>query len=100
MAGEAALAVLRGLFDPSAEVTLALGGSVLQRGSHPALVDAVREVVRAEYAQVCFIVLDEHPLVGGLLRALDEVGVSSGPAICSRLTSELTARLGELDANT
>jgi len=72
-AGQAALAVLRGLFDPGEEVPLVLGGGVLQKGGNPALVETIRAEVMKEFPRVRFIVLEHHPLAGGVLMALDRI---------------------------
>jgi len=72
-AGEAALAVLRDLFKPSQKVTLVLGGSVLQKGSNPALVKAIEQTVIKEFPKLEMVRLKDPPVLGGVLRALDEL---------------------------
>ncbi|MFO8058565.1 MAG: BadF/BadG/BcrA/BcrD ATPase family protein [bacterium] len=72
-AAEAALAVMRGLFSPAEEVPLVLGGSVLQKGESPVLINTVKELVTEEFPKVRFQVLSDHPLLGGVLLALDRL---------------------------
>lgn len=96
-AGEAALAVLRKLFSSEREVVVALGGSVLQKGGHPALVNTARETVVREFPKVSWIVLSEPPLTGGILRALDGLGVKTDAALLSRVKRSLDDRLAALD---
>lgn len=91
--GEGALAVLRGLFSPEDEVPLVLGGSVLQRGGHPALVDAIKKMVKKEFPRVRLIVLNDHPLLGALLRGLDELGKKVRPEVIAKLRTELDRKL-------
>ncbi len=72
-AAEAALAVMKGLFKKEDEVPLVLGGSVLQKGENPLLTETVKERVTGEFPNVSFRVLDDHPLLGGVLLALDRL---------------------------
>lgn len=90
-AGEAALAVLRGLFSRSEVVPLVLGGSVLQKGGHPALVRAIRAKVKREFPRVKMVVLADPPVMGGIMRALDEAGIEVTDSMKRRLRKELAA---------
>ncbi len=95
-AGEAALAVMRRLFNKEESVVLALGGSVLQKGSHPALVEAIGETVAAEFPRVRLIALDCPPLLGGALKALDALSIKLDGEKRGRLQAELEKRIEEL----
>lgn len=89
-AADAALAVLRGLGFPSAdEVPVVLGGSVYQKGSNPALVEALREGVAREFPRVRLVVLKEPPILGALLRGFDELKLPAGPDLVGRLSHSL-----------
>ncbi len=97
-AAEAALAVMGALFSPGEPVTLALGGSVYQKGACPVLVDSVRNEVTAEFPHARMIVLSEHPLLGGLLRAGDELpGAPVGAEVSPTQRRELAAALKAID---
>ncbi|HUT52959.1 MAG TPA: BadF/BadG/BcrA/BcrD ATPase family protein [bacterium] len=76
-AGEAALAVLRGLFSPRQSVQLVLGGSVLQRGGNPALVRAIFKKVAREFPRARLTVLTDPPVLGAVLRAMDEARIKT-----------------------
>lgn len=96
-AGEAALAVMKKLFSPDDEVPLVLGGSVLQKGESPELVEAVKQTVSAEFPRVQMKVLADHPLLGGVLRAMDLAGSPPGPEVVARARAGLEARLAGVD---
>jgi len=87
---EAALAVLRALFSPDDNVPLVLGGSVLQKGSNPALVNTIRRNVRREFPKVSIVVLADPPVMGAIMRALDEAGRSPSPAAKEKIRKELS----------
>jgi N-acetylglucosamine kinase-like BadF-type ATPase len=94
---QAVLAVLRGLFRPADAVPLALGGSVLQKGSNPALVDTIRELVAREFPRVNLIKLQAPPVLGAILRALDEIGKTPDAEGLGKLKRELQMKLREMN---
>jgi len=67
----AALAVLRALFQPDQPVPVVLGGSVFQKGSHPAMIDSLQREVKSEFPQALFKLLEEEPVTGAILFAAD-----------------------------
>lgn len=88
----AGLAVLRSLFDPGDEVPVVLGGSVFQRGSHPAMIESLRASVWQEYPRARFRILDTDPVVGALLFAADRY-FENAP---TGFTETLTARYKQI----
>jgi len=95
-AGEAALAVMRDLFDPADAVTLALGGGVYQKGANRTLVKAIDELVRNEFPLVSLKVLEEPPLLGGILKCYDMISFKPEKNIIDGLKHELAIRDREL----
>ena len=65
--------LLRSLFQPEEEVNIVLGGSVLQKGENPAIVETLMAEVDAAYRSVVFQVLDVEPVLGAVFFALDQV---------------------------
>jgi hypothetical protein len=84
---------MRKLFSPEEPVPLVLAGSVLQKGSHPALVDAIREGVKRDFPRVRLVKLEDPPVLGAVLGALDELGQRPGAALRNQIRSRLTERL-------
>ncbi len=74
--GTAALAVARKLFAPAQQFPLVLGGSVLQKGRSPYMLDPLLKVLQAEYPQAYSVVLTARPVLGAARYALD---VAIGP---------------------
>jgi len=68
----AALAVLRDLFRPQEKVPVILGGSVFQKGSHPAMIESLEKTVHKEYPHTDFVILDSDPVLGALFYASDK----------------------------
>lgn len=79
-AAEAARAVLRKLFPEKGKAVLALGGSVYQKGSNPALVEALRDQVQMDFPEAEMTVLAEPPVLGAALLALDKLFGETAPA--------------------
>ncbi len=94
-AAEAALAVMRGLFDRGEEVPLVLGGSVLQKGRPHFLVDEIKMRVAEEFPGVELRVLSGHPILGGILRALDELEPGKGEPAREAIAKSLKDMLRE-----
>lgn len=64
--------VIRGrLFSPDEEVTVVLGGSVLQKGENPAVVETIRADMLARFPKTNFVKLGCEPVAGAALLALD-----------------------------
>ena len=74
-----ALAVLRRLFGLEEEVPVVLGGSVFQKGDHPAMIQTLENKIRKEFPRVKFTVLERDPVVGALLFAGDNYFSSLPP---------------------
>ncbi len=92
-AAEAALAVLRSLFSPDEKVSLVLGGSVLQKGADPSLTLAIKDEVEREFPLVEMIVLEDEPITGAVLRALDELHGTSAHDLGDTVREELDKHL-------
>jgi len=69
--GLSARAVARQLFSWDAAFPLVMGGSVLQRSRTSHLRDALVADVRREFPRVTPVLLDLHPVAGGISYALD-----------------------------
>lgn len=78
--GLSARAVARNLFAPREEFPMLMGGSVLQRGRTPHVVDALVEDVRTEFPEVRPVVLSASPATGAVLHAADLYAASLGTA--------------------
>ena len=74
-----ALTILRALFQPHEEIPVVLGGSVFQKGNHPAMVKTLENEIRKQYPHVHFKVLDRDPVIGALLFAADRLFGSPPP---------------------
>lgn len=74
-----ALTILRALFQPHEEIPVVLGGSVFQKGNHPAMVMTLENEIRKEFPLVKFTLLDRDPVVGALLFAADRLFGSPPP---------------------
>jgi len=70
--GRAALAVLRDLFGPEENIPVVLGGSVFQKGNHPAMIEPLKGLVAQEYPGATFVLLDMDPVLGALFYAFDK----------------------------
>jgi len=66
-----ARAVARNLFLPDDQFPLVMGGSVLQKGSTPHLLDTLIEEMRGEFPLVLPVVLDVKPVAGAVKYAMD-----------------------------
>ncbi len=97
-AAEAALAVMRALFSKDDEVPLVLGGSVLQKGDHPALTDTIKKRVTEEFPKVRFQVLADHPLLGGILLALDRVLGKTPREVEDKARQEIAGRVSIMES--
>ncbi len=97
-AGEAALAVLRGLFSPRQSVRLVLGGSVLQKGGNPALVKAVFKKVARQFPRVRMTVLADPPVLGAVLRAMDEARIKATGETREKIRDGLDKKLRKWSA--
>lgn len=80
----AASVVMRSLFRPSEEVPIVLGGSVFQKGSHPALIRSLRVDLPRNYKRVRLITLDTEPVLGAVFFCLDALHGSAGPSRMDR----------------
>jgi N-acetylglucosamine kinase-like BadF-type ATPase len=94
-AGEAALAVMRGLFSKKQAVPLVLGGSVLQKGGNPTLIRTIKRTVAREFPRITLIKLEDPPVMGGIMRALDEIGKPPPAGTRKKIRAELKKRLRE-----
>jgi len=97
-AAQAALAVMKGLFDSEEEVPLVLGGSVLQKGENPLLKDTIKELVTEEFPNVSFRVLDDHPLLGGVLLALDSLWGVAPKEVEDRARAEIARQVSVMES--
>jgi N-acetylglucosamine kinase-like BadF-type ATPase len=83
---EAALCAIRSLFAADEEVTVVLAGSVLARGRHDALREAIGEALAAAQRRARLARLTDEPVLGALLLARDaQVGHAADPAFAARL---------------
>lgn len=69
--GLASLAVARQLFQPRDAFPLVLGGSVLQKGRSPFMMDRLVGDLRSEFPQAFPVVLTARPVLGAMRYALD-----------------------------
>ena len=81
----AALCAIRTLFGAGDEVVVVLGGSVLQRGTHDALRDALAAALQAGHAPTRLVKLEVEPVLGALLLARDAHTGSAGRDFTRRL---------------
>lgn len=69
--------VLERLFQPQEQVAIVLGGSVFQKGAHPALRQRVEEELSHTGRQLKFVCLQVPPVAGATLFALDAAGLGA-----------------------
>jgi N-acetylglucosamine kinase-like BadF-type ATPase len=65
--------LIHGLFEPSREVTVVLGGSVLQQRRDSTLTDALVETLAQRAPGARVVVLEAEPVVGAVLLAAQSV---------------------------
>lgn len=99
--GLAALAVARQLFLPQQAFPVVLGGSVLQKGRSPFMLDPLMARVRSEYPGATALVLSARPVLGAARYALDVClgehrNAPSSTALYGQL-DELVAQFEDLD---
>ncbi len=93
LVGRDVLSCMKRLFpDRNARVPLVLGGSVYQKGTHPAMIDSLEKTVRRGYPNVILKRLSDEPCVGGVLLALDNALGKPTPQTRHRRLSRSFAR--------
>jgi len=74
----AASVVMKKLFRPNEDVPIVMGGSVFQRGNHPALVRSLRANLPKNYRKIRMITLDFEPVLGAIFFCLDRLYGKAG----------------------
>jgi len=69
--GRATLVIRTRLFEADEEVTVAFGGSILQKGENTRIIDTIIADVRARFPKTAFVRMDVDPVIGAVLLALD-----------------------------
>ena len=90
-------AVARNLFAPADSFPLVMGGAVLQSGTPPIVVDALKEDVHAEFPEARPMVLSARPVAGAVRYALDtwETMVGRKGNALSKLVDKVFAEDGD-----
>ncbi|RLB59827.1 MAG: ATPase [Deltaproteobacteria bacterium] len=74
----AAAVIADRLFPGRDDFPVVFGGAVFQRGSHPLLVDTVRQLLRNDYPGARFVRLRVAPVLGAVAWAADALGPPGG----------------------
>lgn len=74
----AASAVMKKLFRPDEDVPIVMGGSVFQKGNHPALVRSLRASLPKSFRRIRMITLDFEPVLGAVFFCLDRLHGKAG----------------------